>query len=107
MKNVIGKVPHCELFKELALLLLIIGTVVFGSLSISASAHAEACNLELAENGRDFNVTNDSGEVLGYLSQNADGSWFIWHNGIGALNDLVYQRNVALKKLCDVKTKSN
>ena len=54
----------------------------------SGLAHAnEACTTQAADNGTDTKVISAEGVYLGYVSPNNDGSFFMWLEGKGAVNE--------------------
>jgi hypothetical protein len=85
--------------KRLLLLLLV-------SLSVQVHAQDSACDIEPKAGSGDFNVFSASGNELGYISPNADGSWFVWLSGVGAVNDNFVSKEAAINYLCGQQLKA-
>ena len=53
--------------------------------------------------GFHFDVHNDSGEYIGYITRltNPDGMWSVWIDGKGALNTLFESKKAALAEICE------
>lgn len=54
----------------------------------SGLAYADdSCSTKAADNGTDTKVLSAEGVYLGYVSPNNDGSFFMWLEGKGAVNE--------------------
>ncbi|MRI32877.1 hypothetical protein EOPP23_07755 [Endozoicomonas sp. OPT23] len=60
----------------------------------------ESCTAEVSDNGQQYHVMNSAGQNLGYISPNADGSWFMWIDRQGAMNQSADNLYSALETVC-------
>lgn len=64
-----------------------------------SSAHSADCQTQMADNGTELNVYYQ-GVKAGVVAVRQDGSWDIWIDGMGALNDVVYTESEAASLVC-------
>lgn len=70
---------------------------------ISGFAHADSCYSQLKESDDKVHLVYDSENTYkGYIAEEVDGSWFIWANKMGALNETTSTHDEAVQKLCGI-----
>lgn len=62
----------------------------------------EPCTTQQTENGIDTKVIDADGVYLGYVSPNQDGSYFIWLEGRGSLNESKASYEDAVEFVCKI-----
>lgn len=70
--------------------------------SVNVAAQPECKVLADEEKPNQYSVINSSGEKLGYIALEPDGSWFAWVKNKGALNDTFINQEDAKEKVCSL-----
>ncbi|MFH1673377.1 MAG: hypothetical protein ABIF87_08130 [Pseudomonadota bacterium] len=94
--------------KRQAITLLVVCFLLSPFLSLTMAQDQSACtvseNYTSADSaGFHFDVHNDSGEYMGYITKltNPDSMWGVWIEGKGSLNTLFQSKEAALAVICE------
>ena len=79
-----------------------IATTFLLLVSVNVTAQPECQVLADEKNPNQYSVIAASGEKLGYIALESDGSWFAWVKNKGALNDAFNNQEDAKEKICSL-----
>lgn len=64
----------------------------------------ETCTIEASDKPGEYLVITESGASPGYIALEKDGRWFVWINGLGAVNQTFPDQESALATVCKSTT---